>query len=376
MKIIADSNILFVEDAFGKFGELCLYKTKIDDKDILKDADVLLCRSTMKIDRGLLEGTGIKFVATATSGTEHFDTDYLKHRNIKYADAKGSNSNSVAEYVTAALLNLAVKNSFSLKGKSIGIVGYGCVGKIVEKKAQALGLSAFVNDPPLEDAGEAGNFYPIEKILSCDIITLHVPLTFQGEYRTKNLIGHEAFKRMSKQTIFINASRGPVVDEDALCEFLKLNSPKYAVIDVWNNEPGINTGLLDYIDIATPHIAGHSLDGKALGTAMIYDEFCRHFNLNDKWDYNKLLPEPEVKEIEMDEKKSFEEAMNEIVKKVYDIQNDDLLMREIKNEASAPSHFSRMRSNYKIRREFFNTAVACKNEEYSNRIKKLGFKLK
>jgi erythronate-4-phosphate dehydrogenase len=376
LKIVADSNILFIEDAVSGLGELVLYKTRIEDKSILKNADALLCRSTMKINGELLENSGVKFVATATSGTEHFDTGYLEHKNIKYTDAKGSNSNSVSEYVVAALLNLAVKNKFSLKNKSIGIVGWGCVGKKVEKKAEALGLKVFVNDPPLEDMGERKIFSSLEEILKCDIVTLHIPLIKTGKYKTEELFSNEKFSVMKKGSIFINASRGKVVNEKALRDAFLSGRIAHAVLDVWQNEPGIDTSTLDCVDIATQHIAGHSFDGKALGTAMILKEFCSYFNVAKDWNYSKLLPPCEFSEIIAVEKENDEELFYDVVKKLYDIDFDDSLLREIKQQENKNKYFDSLRGNYRIRREFFNTTVFCKNESLKNKFNQLGFNVK
>lgn len=376
MKIVADSNILFVEDAFKGLGEIVLYKTRIEDKSVLKYADVLLCRSTMKINADLLEGSGIKFVATATSGTEHFNTEYLKSKNIKYADAKGSNSNSVAEYVLAALLRLAVKNGFSLNGKSIGIIGWGCVGKKVEQKAKALGMRVLINDPPLEDEGVAGTFQSLNDVLMCDIITLHVPMIKTGKYRTLDMIDEAKFSEMKPGAILINASRGKVIKEKAMMDAIISRKISHTVIDVWYDEPNINIDLMKHVDIATPHIAGHSFDGKVLGTAMILKAFCEYYNIDKVWDYHKLLPPTEADKIGVAGDKVSEEIFDSVIRKIYDIEYDDELFRKISNEADIRKYFDSLRGNYKIRREFYNINVICESENLKDKFKLIGFKVK
>lgn len=374
MKIIADSNILFVEDAFRGFGDLKLYKTRIEDKNILQDADVLLCRSTMKINEELLRHSGIKFVATATSGTEHFDTEFMDRNGIKYVDAKGSNSNSVAEYIIAAILEIAVNRGIELKDKTLGIVGFGCVGKKVEKKAKAIGLNVLINDPPLEAAGEKGDFCPFSDILKCDIITLHVPLIMDGEYKTFELFNEDTFSEMKKGSIFINASRGKVVKEDALINAIREGVVSKTVLDVWYNEPGINFELLNMVDIATPHIAGHSYDGKALGTKMIKDEFCNFFGFENDRSYLNSIPYVGNSELILQRSADKIESIYRIIKSVYNISDENISFRKIEQADDKKSFFERYRRDYRIRREFQNYSIVSEDNEIIDILLKLGFK--
>ncbi len=374
MKIIADSNILFVEEAFKGFGDLKLYKTRIEDKNILQDADVLLCRSTMKINEGLLQGTGIKFVATATSGTEHFDAEFMDRTGIKYVDAKGSNSNSVAEYIIADILEIAVNSGIELTDKTLGIVGWGCVGKKVETKAKAIGLNVLVNDPPLEAAGEKKEFCPLPDILKCDIITLHVPLIMDGEYKTFEFFNEDTFSEMKKGAIFINASRGKVVREGALINAIREGVVSKTVLDVWYNEPGVNCELLNMVDIATPHIAGHSYDGKALGTKMIKDEFCNFFGLENDRRYLNSLPDVGNSELILQRSAHKIESIYRIIKSVYDISDENNSFRKIEQADDKKSFFERYRRDYRIRREFQNYSIVSEDTEIIDILLKLGFK--
>jgi erythronate-4-phosphate dehydrogenase len=184
LKILADENIPFVKECFSSIGEVEVVSGRAMNQSILKDADVLLVRSITKVDKNLLDGTRIKFVGTATIGDEHIDKTFLESRGIGFASAPGSNANSVAEYVIAALLSIARKKQIKLESKSIGIIGVGHIGSLVEKKAQALGMYTVLNDPPLQRQTSDKKYRPIEELFDCDFVSLHVPLTYEGEDKT------------------------------------------------------------------------------------------------------------------------------------------------------------------------------------------------
>jgi erythronate-4-phosphate dehydrogenase len=373
MKIVADSNILFAEELFKDFGELVLYKNIISDKNILKNADALLCRSTMRVGAELLNGTKVCFVATATSGTEHIDKLYLDKSNIKFADARGSNSNSVAEYVISSILNIAIKNNLSLSGKTLGIIGWGNIGKKVEIKAKAIGLKVFVNDPPLEDIGENKNFSSIEEILKCDIITIHTPLIKNGKYKTENLFDSSKIFQLKKGTIFINSARGKIVDETELINAKRKGIISHAIIDVWNNEPEINFRLFEHIDIATPHIAGHSYDGKALGSFMIFKDFCDFFKLEPTINKNDILKE-EQNVLQILYTGNIEQDIYSAISHIYNVEVDDANLRKMSSIDDKISYFNSLRNNYWKRREFSNTKVNCDDKKLTHCLSELGFK--
>ena len=380
MKIVIDSNILFAEELFKGFGELVFYKNIISDKNILKDADALLCRSTMKVGAELLSETKVKFIATATSGTEHIDKTYLDKSKIKFADAKGSNSNSVAEYVISAILNIAAKNNLSLNGKTLGIIGLGNCGKKVESKAKAIGLNVIVNDPPLEEIGENKNFSSIEEILGCDIITIHTPLIKEGKYKTEGLFDSLKISQLKKETIFINSARGKIVDEVELVKAKEKGVVSRIVLDVWENEPQINFGLLNHIDIATPHIAGHSYDGKVAGSFMVFKSFCDFFKTEIETakspiNVNKFLEE-EQNIIQISPAGNIEQDLYRAVSAAYNIEIDDANMRKIPSINDKTSYFNSLRNNYWKRREFSNTQITCENEKLARCFLGMGFKIK
>jgi len=191
MKIFADENIPLVSELFGERAELVRGPGRGLGKKDLAGVEVLLVRSITRVNAELLEGTGVKLVGSATAGTDHVDQEYLKEAGIEFAYGPGCNANSVAEYVVAALLNLAIEHGLELAGKRIGIVGHGQVGSRVAAKCRALDMQTLLNDPPLEQQGVKLDFVELDDLLGVDILTLHVPLTTGGKYPTVNLIGED-----------------------------------------------------------------------------------------------------------------------------------------------------------------------------------------
>ncbi|MHC4272012.1 MAG: 4-phosphoerythronate dehydrogenase, partial [Planctomycetota bacterium] len=243
MKIIADENIPFVKECFSSIGQVKVVSGRNMSQSILKEVEVLLVRSITKVDDKLLDGTRIKFVGTTTIGDEHLDKTFLKSRGIGFASAPGSNANSVAEYVVAALLSIARKKKINLKGKSIGVVGVGNIGSLVENKVQALGMQSVLNDPPLQRQTSDSKYRPIKELFDCDFISLHIPLTYEGEDKTYHMADDKLFNSLKKKCVFMNTSRGGVVDTKSLKKAISNDKLKAVVLDVWENEPDIDYDL-------------------------------------------------------------------------------------------------------------------------------------
>jgi erythronate-4-phosphate dehydrogenase len=376
LKILADKNIPFVEKCFSSIGTVQLSAGRDMDPEMVRNADVLLVRSVTKINEQLLEGSTVKFVATATIGTDHIDEDYLAEKSIGFASAPGSNANSVAEYVTAGLLNAAQRAGTTLQNKKIGIIGCGNVGSRVQDKAAAMGMVTVANDPPLERQTGQDKYRPIEEIHSCDFVTVHTPLTFEGTDKTYHLCDKAFFDSLKTGCIFINTSRGAVVDTDALKMNLADGPVDRAVLDVWENEPRIDTGMLELAELASPHIAGYSFDGKVAGMIMIYRAACGFFGIEPKHQANDFLTAPQKPEIEIDPKgKSDHQLLAEAVAEVYDITADDADMRkmlDMNNQDERAGYFDSLRKKYRIRREFQNTVVRIKGQAASLREKMKG----
>jgi erythronate-4-phosphate dehydrogenase len=378
MKIIADANIPFVQQCFSSIGEVEILPARKITPHSIRNADVLLVRSVTEVDAELLSASRVRFVGTATIGFEHVDVEYLRKNNIAFASAPGSNANSVAEYVIAALLSVGNKHKIELENKSIGIIGVGNCGSRVAQKCIALGMKVFLNDPPLRRKTNDPKYLPIEELFDCDFITFHTPLTFEGLDRTFHLADQRFFESLKPGCIFLNTSRGGVVETAALKNIIRSGKSKAVVLDVWENEPNIDTELLRMVDIATPHIAGYSLDGKIAGMIMIYNAACKHFGLEPEFNAASFLPVPAVGEIKVGLDANEEQnIIHETVQQVYAINKDDFNTREILMvpEANRGRFFDDLRKNYPVRREFQNTKVIVKNEDSSlaRKLKGVGF---
>lgn len=380
MKIIADANIPFAAECFSSIGEVKIVGGREITPGIVSDADVLLVRSITPVDSDLLADSKVRFVATATIGFDHIDIDFLRRNNIGFASAPGSNSNSAAEYVIAGLLEIGRKYDIDLEDKSIGITGVGNVGSRVAKKCAALGMQIYLNDPPLQRQTGEAKYLPLKELFDCDFITLHTPLTFEGVDKTYHLADEKFFKSLKERCVFINASRGGVVDSNALKATIRSGRLRAVVLDVWENEPNIDTELLRMVDLSTPHIAGYSLDGKVAGMIMIYKAVCEYFGLESKYGIEDFLPEPAVKQIEIDlDSGGEQEILHQSVQQVYVINRDDFNTREIAMvpEKTRGKFFDDLRKNYPVRREFQNTKVIVKDKSstLAEKLKGIGFLL-
>jgi len=377
MKIIADKAIPFVQSFFQTIGNVVLFDGDQISASDLSDADVLLVRTVTRVDRQLLQDSNIKFVGTATSGHDHIDINYLSENNIGFAHAPGCNARSVAEYVLSSLFVLAEQNGIDLSDKAIGIIGCGHVGSTVLGLLSSLGIRCLVYDPPLQASGSEVVFSQIDEILRADIITIHVPLVSDGAYATRNMVDDDFFASLRQDVILINTSRGEVVDEKALGDFIDSRPDCTVVLDVWQHEPAIDTTLLQKASIATPHIAGYSIDAKFNGTSMIYKQICSYFNTGNTEVALPVLPERMLNLIKIRDYTDHISAIGQAVLASYDIREDDAVMRQVLQipEAGRGAYFSRVRNNYRSRREFPGSTVslAMPDRLLSTKLSKLGF---
>jgi erythronate-4-phosphate dehydrogenase len=378
LKIVADENIPFVEDCFSSLGQVQILSGRAIEQSILKDADVLLVRSITKVDQKLLDGTKVKFTGTATIGDEHIDKTYLESRGIGFASAPGSNANSVVEYLVAALLSLARKKKIKLEGSSIGIIGVGHIGSLLERKVQALGMRAVLNDPPLQRQTSDNKYQPIEELFDCDFVSLHVPLTYEGEDKTYHMADDNFFDSLKNGCVFVNTSRGGVVNTVSLKDAMNKGKLGAVILDVWENEPDIDHELLRKVDISTPHIAGYSLDGKVNGMLMIYEAVCKYFELSSDLNIRDFLPDAEKAEVKVGySDKDEQQVLHETVQEIYAINRDDFNMREILMvpDQQRGAFFDDLRKNYSVRREFQNTKIVLDRpcERLVKKLERIGF---
>jgi erythronate-4-phosphate dehydrogenase len=360
MKIVADVDLPFLDSMFGARAELVRLKGSAITSAAVKDADAVIVRSVTKVDERLLAGSSVSFVGTATIGVDHVDTAWLASRGIGFASAPGCNANAVSEYVTAALLELAARFGFRLSGAVIGVVGVGNVGSRVASKAAALGMRVLLNDPPLARAGGPGRFLPLDDLMECDVVTLHVPLTKSGPDATHHFFDAGRIGMMKPGAILINSARGAVVDTAALPGALAGGRLRAAVADVWEGEPSVDPGLLSRVAIATAHIAGYSADGKAAASVMMHDALCAHFGLEDDWRLGDRLPPPDEPLIDPGGRTADpEEVLREVVRRAYPIMRDDAAMRKLVSLAppERPGYFIGLRNDYPFRREFHAVTV-------------------
>ena len=358
MKIVADENIPFAAEAFATLGEVELIAGREATPETFRDCELLACRSVTAIDEAMLGGSPVRFVGTATIGTDHVDLDWLRRRGIGFASAPGSNANSVAEYVVAALVVLARRGGWELEGKSVGVVGVGNVGSRVVAKCEALGMRVLQNDPPLaRETGEA-RFLPLDALLGCDVVTFHTPLTREGPDATFHLADEALLRKLRLEAVVVNTSRGGVVDNQALKMMLAEQWLAGAVLDVWEGEPEPDEELLELVAIGTPHIAGYSFDGKVAATDMIYRAACGFLGVEPTWSPQQVMPPPEIEAIEFDcSGAAGQEILDEAVTAVYPIEADDQGLRDI-TEADEPAvYFDHLRRVYPERREFHNTTL-------------------
>ena len=374
MKIIADDKIPFLKGALEPFAEVVYVPGKLINNKMLKDSDALLIRTRTKCSEDLLKGTCVKFIGTATIGFDHIDIQYCNRHNIIWTNAPGCNSSAVQQYISAALLKISSEFHFNLKDKTLGIVGVGNVGSKVEKFARTLGMKVLLNDPPREREEGGKNFQSLDTILSeSDIVTLHVPLNVVDEDNTYHLFDEESFKKMRKGAWFINSSRGEVTDTKALKKALGSGKLAGAAIDVWENEPDIDAGLLEQSFITTSHIAGYSIDGKANGTAMVVNFLCKILNFPlENW-YPNNIPTPSLQNFIIDcSGKSDEEIIREAVSYSYNIDEDIARLR------LNPFDFEKQRGDYPIRREFtsYTVNLVKPTEKVRTMLETIGFKIK
>jgi erythronate-4-phosphate dehydrogenase len=374
MIIAVDEAIPYLQPAFSPLGELRLFSGRGARACDMRHADALVVRSVTRVGPALLEGSPVRFVGTATIGTDHLDLDYLAARGIHVATAAGSNANAVSEYVTSALLVTAARKGWRLSEKSLGIIGVGRVGSIVERKAMALGMRVLLCDPPLRESTGEARYGFFADVAGADILTLHVPLTSDGPCPTRHMIGWSTLERLTPRQVIINSSRGAVVCGLDLKRALIGKRIGGAILDVWEKEPDIDRELLDLVDLGTAHIAGSSLDGKLAGTLMVLSELCRFFGLRQSWDGRDVYPPP----LRLSPKAGAkgQEAVASVVLQAYDIRKDDASLRTLTEAAgrAAGENFDRYRIEYPLRSEFPHFVVGRVEEpECARTLEALGF---
>lgn len=364
MRTAVDENVPGASEAFGQFGDVRIFSGRDVRRSDLVDVDALVVRSVTRVDATLLEGTPVRFVGTATIGNDHLDRDWLRRAGIVVADAAGSNSRSVAEYVVAALLELRARDLLAIAGDSIGIIGAGRIGTIVAGMARALGMEAVEYDPPRSRRDRTFTSAPLDRVLDCRIITLHVPLTTGCADPTWHLVDAAFVERTRSDAYLFNTSRGAVVSNHDLEGALRHRLIAGAVLDVWESEPDVPFAIVDAATIATPHIAGYSLDGKLRGTEMIAEAMSSHLDRTNNWDAASVLTH-DAGAIVLPSSLEPLDAATAAMRTIYDIRRDDRALRAVLSaeEQSRRVAFDGLRRHYPIRREAAAYSVCLAHDE-------------
>jgi erythronate-4-phosphate dehydrogenase len=375
MKIIADENMPNAKALFAHLGVVELVNGRTLAHEQVKDADVLLVRSVTKVTKELLEGSSVRFVGSATIGVDHIDLDYLAKSNIAFSSAPGCNAEAVADYVFSGLSHLYMTKKFSWLGKKIGVIGYGNVGKTVYDRFSRMGCQVCVYDPFKETSNSSANFASLNDVLSCDVISLHAPLTQSGLFPTKGMIGTKELSQLSAGAAIISAGRGGVIDEVALLErYKQLDGDIHLVLDVWDGEPSINQELVAIVDIATPHIAGYSKQGREKGTWMVYQALCEKLELRSGLVHkNDAISAGWFSSIEVGVEMPQEEMLARSVQSIYDVARDDVRLRFKYRENKEKNVFDWLRKHYVERDELNTCLIHTNNNDACNLMGAAGF---
>lgn len=350
--IVADENMPLIEELFAEIGQKTSVIKRLAGRSMsredVKDADALLIRSITQVDKALLEGSNVRFVGSATIGTDHVDMDYLAQQNIQFASAPGCNAQGVAEYVLTSIAYWAEKRSIDLSSVTVGIIGAGNVGTRVSGVLESLGIDYVLNDPPLQAKGDSRDFVDLNVIQQCDVVTCHVPMAITGQFPTHHLINSSFLKTMPEGALLINTARGAVVDNQAALKVKSTGKLIDYILDVWEGEPDVSIELMKQVMIATPHIAGYSQEGKIRGTYQLYQAFNQWQNREGELELQRFLPNSPkwTQPINLD-------GLYQVIKPFYDIEEDDHRMRQV--ESSISQEFDRLRKNYPQRLEFMET---------------------
>ncbi|WLH33925.1 4-phosphoerythronate dehydrogenase PdxB [Pseudomonas sp. FP2196] len=364
MLIVADENIPLLEAFFAGFGEIRRVPGRSIDRATVEQADVLLVRSVTNVSRALLEGSKVRFVGTCTIGTDHLDLEYFAEAGITWSSAPGCNARGVVDYVLGSLLTLAEIEGVDLTQRTFGVVGAGEVGGRLISVLKGLGWNVKVCDPPRQ-AAEGGDYVSLEQIIEqCDVISLHTPLTRSGDGATWHLFDQQRLQQLKPGAWLINAARGPVVDNAALRKVLLEREDLQAVLDVWEAEPEVDLSLADLCVLATPHIAGYSLDGKQRGTAQIYQAYCNFIGAPASIQLSDLLPAPWLSEVTLHADSDPAWALAMLCRGVYDPRRDDADFRRslADNVGEQRAAFDVLRKQYPVRREIEGLKVRIEGD--------------
>lgn len=392
MQIVADENIPLLDKFFSEFGEIRKVPGRTMTHEDVKDADILLVRSVTPVDEALIKNSAIKFIGTCTIGTDHIDLNYLATLNqqrskdnqqpIAFSSAPGCNAEAVVDYVLSAISVLIDKRDQKFQDLSVGIVGVGNVGLRLRRRLEAMGVTVFAVDP-FKTEEEVGALSSLDEALSADIVSLHIPITHAedaGEHATHHLIDEQRLQQMKANACLINSCRGSVVDSQALKKHLSEHDAFESIIDVWEGEPNLDLALMNQCLLATPHIAGYSLDGKMRGTEQVYIACCETFGFPVRNKLAQFLPEPSIKQIKFGDSVPVHQALRTAIRAVYEVRVDDGIMRSTLSRTNGEAvamreQFDSLRKNYPLRRDIptMRIVVPSKRQDLQQALSAAGF---
>lgn len=375
MRILADENIPKLDEYFAPYAQITRKAGRQITAADVQHTDALLVRSVTKVDQQLLQGSAVKFVGTCTIGTDHLDLDYLEQQAIAWSNAPGCNARGVVDYILSSLCVLAEKTQSQWQDKTFGIVGVGQVGGRLAQVLQQLGLKVLLCDPPRARQENLHDYVSLEQIIAeCDVISLHTPLTKQGQDATWHLLNSKHLAQLKANAWLLNASRGPVIDNTALAKLLKQRTDLRLVLDVWETEPQVDLALMAQVDIATPHIAGYSLDGKIRGTEQICHAFTEYFALTAN--EHSFYPKQSIALLDLTADIQLPADLYRIIRLVYDVRSDDAAMRSaLINSQDIALTFDWLRKTYPIRREIPDLAIKSPQSALAAQLQALGIAL-
>lgn len=396
MKLVIDTNIPAADACFGAFGTLIRVPGREISACDVVEADALIVRSITQVNRALLAQSAVRFVGTCTIGTDHIDRELLTERGIHFASAPGCNAEAVVDYVLSSLLTVSEREGWPLLERKVGVVGVGNVGSRLQQRLQALGVETLLCDPPRAEkehveqdgvgqgsAGQDGTgqgstgqgslrvegqqgFVSLDELIDrCDVLCLHTPLVSDGPHATYQLLNAQRINELAPGTVLLNAGRGDCVDGLALRSRLAGKGDITAILDVWEEEPGIDAGLRDLVALATPHIAGHSLDGKLRGSWMIQQALAELEGQPSQTTFNELCPPPALAILTLQHMLPVEDALRLCMRAVYDVRRDhDALQRQVLQQGIKRG-FDYCRAHYPLRREFNTLKIVLKGDAIS-----------
>lgn len=358
MRIVVDANVPAAEATFGTLGEVVQVPGREITANTVRHADALVVRSVTPVTQDLVRTSRLRFVGTCTIGTDHVDQAALASAGIGFASAPGCNAEAVVDQVLISLLTLAERHGWRLSERRVGVVGAGNVGSRLLHRLQTMGVACLACDPPRAEHEAAVGFHALDELIAqCDVLCLHTPLVLGGQHPTQHLLDAQRLHSLAPGTVLLNAGRGGCVDNRALRQRLEQHADLQVALDVWEHEPDIDSALRSQVELATPHVAGYSLDGKLRGTHAIYRALCQAVGLPARILQGALLPRPALAELRLSTAMDVEEALRLCMRAVYDVRRDHDALARAAATRGMKKGFDACRADYPLRREFSTLTV-------------------